>query len=268
MKEYYQIGEISRLYQIGRDSLMYYEKLGMISPRRSPKGYRLYSLHDIWKLNVIRDLRSLNFSIAQIKAYLASRTLESTFALLQTQIQMIDSKISDLQRQKEHMKQRINNLQSALCSAKEGRVFQVSLPQRSGTVIRTDVQRDEEIDFLLQKLHSQRDESYLLGNTDVGSVIPLKNVLSGHYQQFSAVFLLDADYDPSGDFQLPSGEYLTLLYRGSYQKSAQYLSLLVQYAKEHHQKLDSDFYELYTVDIHETNVKDEFLTQLQVKILP
>lgn len=267
MKEYYQIGEISRLYQIGRDSLMYYEKLGMIQPKRSPKGYRLYSLHDIWKLNVIRDLRSLNFSIAQIREYLCSRTLDSTFSLLQTQVQRIDAKIDALQQQKAHIQQRLGNLQAVLSSFQEGRISLVSFPQRSGTIIRTDVERDEEIDFLFQKLHNQQEESYLLGNTDAGSVITLDNVLKGHYQKFSAVFLLDPIYQPQSSFQLPAGKYLTLSYRGSYQKSPGYLASLVQYARQHHLTLDSHFYELYTVDIHETNEKEEFLTQLLVKVV-
>ena len=34
MKQYYTIGEISKIYQIGTDSLRYYEKLGILSPRR------------------------------------------------------------------------------------------------------------------------------------------------------------------------------------------------------------------------------------------
>jgi len=28
MKDYYKIGEISKIYNIGRDSLMYYEEIG------------------------------------------------------------------------------------------------------------------------------------------------------------------------------------------------------------------------------------------------
>jgi len=70
MKKYFKIGEIAKLYHIGTDSLRYYEKLGILTPKRSENDYRLYSLHDIWRLNVIRDLRNLDFSMEQIKDYL------------------------------------------------------------------------------------------------------------------------------------------------------------------------------------------------------
>ena len=67
MKEFFKIGEISKLYHIGADSLRYYEELGLLTPKRGENQYRQYSLHDLWRLNVIRDLRSLDFSMEQIK---------------------------------------------------------------------------------------------------------------------------------------------------------------------------------------------------------
>ena len=61
MKDYYKINEISKLYGIGVDSLRYYEKLGILRPRRDTNGYRLYDLKDMYKLTVIRDLRNWIF---------------------------------------------------------------------------------------------------------------------------------------------------------------------------------------------------------------
>lgn len=43
MKKYFKIGEIAKLYHIGTDSLRYYEKLGILTPKRSENDYRLYS---------------------------------------------------------------------------------------------------------------------------------------------------------------------------------------------------------------------------------
>ena len=70
MKDYYKIGEISEMYDMSRDSLMYYEKLGIIKPTRDDNGYRLYSVSDIWRLNLIKELKSLGFSFKMIKEYL------------------------------------------------------------------------------------------------------------------------------------------------------------------------------------------------------
>ena len=40
---------------------MYYEKLGILNPIRDKNGYRLYNINDIWRLNLIKELRALNF---------------------------------------------------------------------------------------------------------------------------------------------------------------------------------------------------------------
>ena len=70
MKEYYKIGEISKLYGIGTDSLRYYEELGILHPRRDSNGYRMYSISDIRTLNILRELRSIGFSMQEIKEHL------------------------------------------------------------------------------------------------------------------------------------------------------------------------------------------------------
>ncbi len=41
MKDYYKIGEISKIYGIGRDSLMYYEDIGILYPFLSLNGFSI-----------------------------------------------------------------------------------------------------------------------------------------------------------------------------------------------------------------------------------
>ena len=77
MKNYYKINEISKLYNIGVDSIRYYEELGILHPKRASNGYRQYTTNDIHRLNVIRDLRSLGFSMQSIKAYLENQSISS-----------------------------------------------------------------------------------------------------------------------------------------------------------------------------------------------
>ena len=67
MKQFFKINEISKLYNIGPDSLRYYEKLGLLAPKRGKNNYRLYTLDDLWRLNIIRDLRRLGFPMEKIQ---------------------------------------------------------------------------------------------------------------------------------------------------------------------------------------------------------
>ncbi len=80
MKDYYknQRDRTAIWHRCGH--LRYYEKLGILKPRRIQR-LRLYNLKDMYKLNVIRDLRRLDFSMQQIKDYLEGQTW-TTLALL------------------------------------------------------------------------------------------------------------------------------------------------------------------------------------------
>ena len=118
MKDFYKISEISRLYGVGPDSLRYYERLGLLRPRRDEdNGYRLYSLRDIYKLSVIRDLRTLGLSMVQIKEYLDGQSVESTLALLEREEDLLSRQIHQLQARRETLARR----EAALSHAREVR---------------------------------------------------------------------------------------------------------------------------------------------------
>ena len=103
MKDYYKINEIARLYGIGADSLRYYERLGLLSPRRDVNGYRLYSLKDMYKLTVIRGLRTLDFSMEQIREFLEGQCVDNTLGQLRREQDILEEKLRELRRKYPHM---------------------------------------------------------------------------------------------------------------------------------------------------------------------
>ncbi|MBQ5674495.1 MAG: MerR family transcriptional regulator, partial [Lachnospiraceae bacterium] len=110
MKNYYKISEISKLYDIGVDSLRYYERLGILTPRRDTNGYRLYNLTDLYKLNLIRDLRALDFSMSQIKDYLDEQSVQNTLDLLYQEQALVDQELERLTIKKRIISDRIHAL--------------------------------------------------------------------------------------------------------------------------------------------------------------
>ena len=108
MKKYFKIGEISRIYDIGVDSIRYYEEIGIIKPERSESGYRLYSIHDIWRLNVIRDLRSIGFTMEQIRKYLENHNTASSLKLLEEEQEAIQKQMLKLQKLQDVYKRQLS----------------------------------------------------------------------------------------------------------------------------------------------------------------
>jgi len=141
MKDYYKIGEISNIYNIGRDSLMYYEDLGILKPFRYSNVYRMYSISDVWRLNLIKELRSLNFPIKKIKEYLDYRSIENMNKILNEEIDLINEKILELEKHKENTNKRLNSINEAMVPLKLNEIELVYISKRKALKLNADIKR-------------------------------------------------------------------------------------------------------------------------------
>lgn len=260
MKHYYRIGEISRLYGIGPDSLRYYEELGILKPHRGENNYRMYHIHDLWRLNVIRDLRELGFSMAQIQDYLQNRTLSSTEELLTRELSVIQERVNKLKELKANIEDRLQVLEE-IQNQPLGVIEQKELKARRCYTIPSGYKIDEEMDMLIKQLINKNpDKLYIIGNNRIGSVIPLNKARNGAYHDYSQVFIIDK----SGDETIPAGTYLTVSYNGSSDNNQIYIPAMFDYAKAHGLTPAGPVLELLLADIHQTEQETERRTELQI----
>lgn len=288
MKNIYQIHEVSQLYGIGVDSLRYYEKLGILHPRRDTNGYRLYHLKDLYKLNIIRDLRQLHFSMAQIKDYLDGQNLSQTLTLLGQEESLLQQQLDAGKRRQQVLRQRIAALETAR-DLPAGEVRVQTLPPRRGVLLSQRITRDEEMDFVVKKLQRCHEAVIPhLGNQEIGAFFDPQALAQGQFNVFDSVFILVggafADEDSAdgesadgqsadgqsadGEVRLGGGAYLTCRYRGDYTQNARCWQAMTVWAKKEGLTLSGTPFELYLVDNRETVRPEEFLTEIQVRVTP
>lgn len=67
MKDKYLIGEVCKLFNTTRDTLVHYDKIGLLRPRKDKNnGYRYYKIEDLNCLTDIIFYKSLNLSLSDI----------------------------------------------------------------------------------------------------------------------------------------------------------------------------------------------------------
>jgi DNA-binding transcriptional MerR regulator len=262
MKHNFTIGEISKLFGIGTDSIRYYEELGAINPTREENNYRLYSIMDIWRLNVIRDLRSLKFSIKHIEQYLNNRSIEATLKLFEKEQAAIEIEQKRLSQRLDNVTGRIANLRR-IEKLKEGKVRREKFGVRCCYMIQQSFQIDEEADVLIQQLmHMTPKDLPIIGNNLIGARLPSQAVEEKRYNGYDAVFIIDE----KGDTELSHSDYLCVCYHGSYKKNALYVPMLLDYAACHKLHPVGDILEILMVDNHTSSDLDEQMTELQLPI--
>ena len=262
MKQFFKIGEISKLYNIGQDSLRYYEEIGILNPMRAENNYRQYQIEEIWRLNVIRELRELGFSMERIGSYLKYRNVKTTKEILHEEIDAICEQRNKLKVLEENVHERLKNIDECYNHSFE-KVEEVVLDIRKCHSISSRYKTDEEMDVLIKQLMNYNPEKlYIIGSNSLGSIISLDGALQGRCRDYTHVFVVDKD----GEDCIESGKYLTIRYKGMTEENYKYLPILLKYAKDHNYKIISDIYEILWIDIHASKETEEHVNELQIRV--
>jgi DNA-binding transcriptional MerR regulator len=95
----FTIGHVSKKYSLSRSTLIYYDKIGVLSPSgRSESNYRLYSDADLEKMKRIRLFRSAGLSLESIASLLDTEGGDLNTSLEQRLVS-INSEIQGLRSQ-------------------------------------------------------------------------------------------------------------------------------------------------------------------------
>src|SRR5262245_22354632 len=72
MKGTFQIGEIARKISVQPESVRYYERIGLLpKAKRGTGGYRVFTREHLDRVELIKRMRALGFSLDQIRLMLA-----------------------------------------------------------------------------------------------------------------------------------------------------------------------------------------------------
>jgi len=98
-KKLYKIGELAELYGISTDIIRHYDKIGLLKPNIiRENGYRHYSIDQVFELELILNLRSVDMSLDDIKNVMHKESKNSNMKnILLSQSHALKERIEKLQ---------------------------------------------------------------------------------------------------------------------------------------------------------------------------
>lgn len=91
-EKYWSIKEVSELYNINSNKLRFYEKKGLITPKRNiDNGYRQYDEDDLAKIQLILTYRLLEVPVEKIGMILTSQDKEAVIKQVLEQLDMLNA---------------------------------------------------------------------------------------------------------------------------------------------------------------------------------
>ena len=104
-KEFYQIGEVSKICNIPIKTLRYYDEIELLIPRKidPDSNYRYYSNDQLTLVLVIKHFKEVGFSLKEIKVLLGREDLDDNTRKINEKCLEIDNKINDLKMLKKKL---------------------------------------------------------------------------------------------------------------------------------------------------------------------
>ncbi|MBG9981914.1 MerR family transcriptional regulator [Aerococcaceae bacterium DSM 111020] len=266
MKIKYTIGEMAELYHISTDTLRYYEQEELLVPQRAKNGYRVYTIFDTWKLNVITTMKRLGVSLKDIKHFLDDRSIKREKELLSEESLFIDDQIQSLTKQLEHIHQRLHVLDDATDDSLLNAVRYLDYSKRKVIFIESHMTTDDQVDMAFSHLANQKNGQWSIYNRDFATILPLENIKKAEYTHYSHGILIVSDDEQLYDGVISEGRYATIRYRGQYTQAAKIYQRLRQQINADGYRPVSDAIERYMIDVNHTSNADEYVTEIQIRV--
>lgn len=262
---YYTPQQMADFYALKKDTLLYYDKIGLFSPAlRKENGYRYYSAPQLNELEAILTLRDLGVPLASIKRSKDNMDTPSFIALLENEEGSIRQRIDECNSL-------LNMISAVKASVKEAedaekrKLYKV----HSGAqyIVRTPIDNDSDeytSDIVWQNAYRdllQKSDSKLF--ITIGSIVRLDEAVKYHGSICREVY---ATYASPSDSVIPEGVYAYMFFPGSLSDLNSFYEHFLQSLEESSLTPLDDIYEELTISSSVTQNEADHVTKLMVRV--
>ncbi len=267
MKDMFSIGELARYQNISKQTLIYYDKIGLFRPAYvDPNNqYRYYAAKQIDYLDTILMMKEMGFSLREIREHMKNYTIDTSLIALRKQLTVLEQQITYLQliknrlahrcEQMENVKEFHEQNQEVMCKEVTEKYLlyaEVESPQSF-----------REISIATKKCFSQAMQEELPIFFQTGVMVPYRHILEGRYTEASIAFLPIEKTEKARNISyLPEGRVACIYHCGNYQSVDASYQKLLKFCREHHLEIVSDAYEFCINDYISSGDENEYITEI------
>ena len=247
VKGLFTVNEFSDFSRTTRDTLIYYDKIGLLTPMsRGNNNYRYYSGGQLAVINLIRTLQELGMSLEEIKGLKDDMTPALVIEVLEQQKAKIDRKIAGWERAQKLLFTLIKIIDSAML-ADESKITIEFMPEEA--IILGDANDyshgRNDYDALLSFYHDMHDKNPDLNlNYPVWGVFSKSRVGNGDWVWPDRYYF----YNPEGRDKKPAALYAIGYIRGGYGQSDKLYRRIIDYIDRNGFEICGDAYEEYPLN--------------------
>ncbi|MGP4042493.1 MerR family transcriptional regulator [Gracilibacillus sp. D59] len=188
--KYFTTGEFAKLCKVNKQTLFYYDQIGLLSPvYKNEKGYRYYSIRQLELFTVISLLKDLGMSLPDIRRYVEHKSPEKFLSIMYQQKEKVAK-----QRMEIEMKEKMIDAQIELMNTASNLNFdQVKverLPEQTFYLSKNiENITDEEFFGVFSDFLDELYKYHLDTGHPIGGLTKREQMLKGEFTNYSYLYI-------------------------------------------------------------------------------
>lgn len=271
MNNLFSIGELSKLQNISRQTLIFYDHIGLFCPAyiNPDNGYRYYSSSQLDYLDTICIMKKIGFSLEEIKAHMNSYTIDNSIIALRKQLDAIERKIDELQMIKSRVVHRCVQMEKAIAIRDTSSVVELETIKRQYLLVQkvNEPNSLEQVSIATKECFARSFKEHLPIFFQSGAIVPYDRIKKKQYTKASYVFLpIDKMLDSDDVVELPNGKCVSTYHIGDYESIGISYERILAYCEDNGIQIVSDSYEFAMNDYLSTGDENEYITKIMFYI--
>ena len=267
MNKYFSTGEFAKLCNVSKDTIRYYDKIGLLKPDKiTENGYRYYSFQKYRQVLMIRMMQENDILLDEISRYRQHKDHQTYYSF-------IDFYNENLKQQQRALDFRIkcnNEIMNMLDLIQNAQLEECKVCYCSQEYfIATGPYPYEENDFHVKWVeHYDRHNAYLSEHNIYNSYIDGYVFWNGDFDNCLMLTKVFDVHSCDKFWVKPAGKYLGIIHKGGYNDDEIIMQKLKKYALENNLKIDKNFYCLDLITGYALDLDiEEYIVYYMVKII-
>lgn len=267
-RQRYTVGEFAKLTGIPKQTLQFYDKIGIFSPAiRLENGYRYYEAEQYEVIDIIYALKEAGLPLSDIKNYLDNRTPEMCVNLLEQETKRIKQKIRTLERALKTVEQKKAFTQRGLETTVSDAVKFTHMPAMH--MFTWDFSEVDESGFmaeLIRMINWCYDNGYYTGYA-LGAIISQQALNDSNFSKVGKMYMIiDHPSDHANYMIRPAGNYAVYNYKGSYEGIPEAYPIILKAIEKKGLRVCGDSCELALLDFFSVREPSDYLIEISIPV--
>ena len=265
----YSIGEVSRICNVSKKALRFYDEIGIMSPDKvTSNHYRYYSRKSLLKLTILKYYKQMGFKLEEVRDLMTSeeyRPMERGFLL----------KISELLEEEQAVNVKLTSVRDWYDLLVEAQ----NIIENNVTDVSVKFLESTEYGFMDQEYNDDHMEAIInlewtnylheIHNEITGPVIirypSYKDRMKGKCDSMRVLQKMILPCKPEHSVVIGGKTVLSCYHIGAHKTLPETYEKMIRWAKEHKYRLGTTCIERYVTDYWTTENADMFVTEIMIE---